>query len=182
MMELMTDATASPIRQVIRRAVALVVVLAAAAVLAGCGPGTRPTPTPTPVDVAPHSLVMVIRHGEKPDGSNPGVDANGATDDSSLISRGWDRAHRLVDLFDPAQGPPRPGLARPTAIYAAGANNDGEGQRTRETVVPLADHLVSGAQDHMPLAGVYSSVAAARSRRARARRHRPRTAGGYRHH
>ena len=47
---------------------------------------------------------------------------------------GWDRAHRLVDLFDPAQGPPRPGLARPTAIYAAGANDDGEGERTRETV------------------------------------------------
>jgi hypothetical protein len=30
---------------------------------------------------------------------------------------------------------------RPEAIYAAGANDDGEGKRTRETVQPLADHL-----------------------------------------
>ena len=80
-------------------------------------------------------------HGEKPDGSHPGIDANGNQDDSSLTEVGWDRAHRLVDLFDPAQGSPRPGLARPTAIYAAGANDNGEGQRTRETVTPLADKL-----------------------------------------
>jgi hypothetical protein len=54
---------------------------------------------------------------------------------------GWDRAHRLVDLFDPPQGSLRPGLARPKSIYAAGANSNGEGQRTRETVTPLADKL-----------------------------------------
>jgi broad specificity phosphatase PhoE len=84
---------------------------------------------------------MVIRHGEKPDDSNPGVDAQGNEDDSSLTQIGWNRAHRLVDLFDPAQGPPRPGLARPKAIYAAGANDNGEGARTRETVKPLADQL-----------------------------------------
>jgi hypothetical protein len=35
----------------------------------------------------------------------------------------------------------RPGLARPVAIYAAGANENGEGQRTRETVAPLAGRL-----------------------------------------
>jgi hypothetical protein len=125
----------------VRRAVGLVVVLAASAVLAGCGPGTRPASTPTPGDVAPRSLVMVIRHGEKPDGTSPGVDANGATDDSSLTSVGWERAHRLVDLFDPTDGPLRPGLGRPTAIYAAAANDDGEGLRTRETVGPLAEQL-----------------------------------------
>jgi broad specificity phosphatase PhoE len=84
---------------------------------------------------------MVIRHGEKPDGSKPGVDARGNQDDSSLTEIGWNRAHRLVDLLDPAHGPPRPGLARPKAIYAAGANDNGEGARTRETVTPLADHL-----------------------------------------
>ena len=48
---------------------------------------------------------------------------------------------RLVDLFDPAEGDPRPRLARPDRIYAAGVTDDGEGQRTRETVVPLADAL-----------------------------------------
>jgi len=84
---------------------------------------------------------MVIRHGEKPDDSNAGVDAKGNQDDSSLTEVGWDRAHRLVDLFDPAQAPPRQGLGRPKTIYAAGANDNGEGQRTRETVEPLADKL-----------------------------------------
>jgi hypothetical protein len=58
-----------------------------------------------------------------------------------LTDIGWDRAHRLVDLFDPAQGSPRAGLARPKVIYAAGANGNGEGMRTRETVTPLADKL-----------------------------------------
>jgi hypothetical protein len=62
-------------------------------------------------------------------------------DNSSLTEIGWNRAHRLVDLFAPAQSPPRAGLARPTAIYAANANANGEGMRTRETVQPLADAL-----------------------------------------
>src|SRR5205085_2056346 len=87
------------------------------------------------------ALVMIIRHGEKPDGSHPGVDANGHPDDSSLTVTGWNRANRLVNVFDPAQGAPRPGLARPTVIYAAGANDNGEGTRTRETVTPLAHAL-----------------------------------------
>jgi hypothetical protein len=83
---------------------------------------------------------MIIRHGEKPDGSHPGIDASGNQDDSSLTEVGWDRAHRLADLFDQAPAP-RPGLSRPSRIYAAGANDDGEGARTRETVQPLANRL-----------------------------------------
>jgi hypothetical protein len=84
---------------------------------------------------------MIIRHGEKPDDTNPGGDANGNQDDTSWTAIGGNRAYRLVDLVDPAQGPPRPGLARPEAIYAAGANDDGDGARTRETVAALADKL-----------------------------------------
>ena len=105
------------------------------------GPGSAAVPTPgtTAGGVVPSTLVMIIRHGEKPDDTNPGVDAN--QDNTSLTEIGWNRAYRLVDLVDPAQGHPRPGLARPTAIYAAGANDDGEGSRTRETVAALADQL-----------------------------------------
>lgn len=84
---------------------------------------------------------MIIRHGEKPDGTAPGLDENGDEDDSSLTAVGWQRAHALVDLFDPPHGAPRPGLARPDAIYAAGVTDEGEGQRTRETVAPLAEAL-----------------------------------------
>ena len=90
---------------------------------------------------APRDVVMIIRHGEKPDGSAPGIDEDGNDDDNSLTAIGWQRAHGLVDLFDPARGVPRPGLAVPDRIYAAGATDDGEGQRTRETVAPLATAL-----------------------------------------
>ena len=147
-------------RTTVTRTTMALVALATSVVLAGCGAGTAstpvapvddaatstvatPTPEPAPDAVASGTVVMVIRHGEKPedDDSGPGLDANGVEDDSSLTAVGWDRAHRLVDLFDPAAGDPRPGLARPKAIYAAGANDNGEGQRTRETVQPLADRL-----------------------------------------
>jgi broad specificity phosphatase PhoE len=124
----------------LRRVVALLA-LAMSVAAAGCGVSPGPTPAAEPPGVAPGTLVMVIRHGEKPDGSHPGVDAQGNKDDSSLTATGWERANRLVDLFDPVPGPPRPGLATPKAIYAAGANDDGEGLRPRETVMPLAARL-----------------------------------------
>jgi hypothetical protein len=84
---------------------------------------------------------MIIRHGEKPDGTAPGIDPSGRPDSSSLTQVGWTRARRLADLFAPVQGSTRPGVARPVAIYAAGANNSGQGARTRETVAPLAQRL-----------------------------------------
>jgi hypothetical protein len=128
-----------------RRAVLrTITALGVAAVLSGCGTATAPAPVTAPDAVAPPAtatVVMVIRHAEKPEGKKPGFDAQGREDDSSLTRTGWDRAHRLVDLFAPAQGSPRPGLTRPATIYAAGANDEGEGKRTRETVTPLAERL-----------------------------------------
>jgi broad specificity phosphatase PhoE len=128
-----------------------VITLVLSAVLTACAtggsspPGAAPSPAGsggTSSDVAAQgTVVMVIRHGEKPDGSDPGVDAQGKKDDSSLTAVGWQRAEALADLFDPTSGPLRPGLARPTAIYASGANDDGEGKRPRETVAPLAQRL-----------------------------------------
>ena len=100
------------------RAVTAVMAFAMSVVLSGCGTRTSgPTPLP-PATVAPGAVVMVIRHGEKPDSANPGVDANGKPDDSSLTAIGWTRAHRLVDIFDPEEGPARPGLATPCATSA----------------------------------------------------------------
>jgi hypothetical protein len=89
------------------------------------------------------TVIMIIRHGEKPDDSSPlpGISVTGVEDDSSLTQIGWNRANALVNIFDPAQGPVRPGLARPATIFAAGANEDGEGKRTRETIGPLAHKL-----------------------------------------
>jgi broad specificity phosphatase PhoE len=134
-----------------RTAIAIVALAVSAALSAcgtptgnGTGTGAAPAtaaPGLAPAEVAPQDVVMLIRHAEKPDGALPGVDADGNEDDSSLTEVGWQRANKLVDLFDPAQGVPRAGLARPAAIYAAGVTDDGEGQRTRETVAPLADRL-----------------------------------------
>jgi broad specificity phosphatase PhoE len=131
-----------------------VALLALSVVLAGCGSGRTPastaggvaspagqTPTATSGNVAPAPLVMIIRHGERPDWTHPGVDASGNPDDASLTTIGWNRARGLVNVLDPAHGSPRPGVGRPKAIYAAGANSSGEGRRTRETVTPLADAL-----------------------------------------
>ena len=123
----------------------IMVLVLAAITLAGCAPSAgsadQRTTAADPAGVPVGTVVMVIRHGEKPDGSTEGIDAEGKPDDSSLTAVGWQRANRLVDLFDPASGQLRPGLARPAAIYAAGANDAGEGQRTRETVEPLAARL-----------------------------------------
>jgi hypothetical protein len=52
-----------------------------------------------------------------------------SADRRALTEIGWERANRLVDLFDAVPGPPRPGLATPKAIYAAGGNDAGKGRR-----------------------------------------------------
>lgn len=144
-----TDRTAARIGELMALTGAAVAALGAVVVLlvliggAGAAPGAvAPAPGAAPAEPAgPPDLVMIIRHGEKPDADHPGVDADGLTDAGSLTATGWERAYRLVDLFAPAQGPLRPGLARPVAVYAAGATDDGDGTRTRETVTPLAEHL-----------------------------------------
>jgi broad specificity phosphatase PhoE len=115
--------------------------LALAAAITGCAGNTRRMPPALSTGLAPSTLVMVIRHGEKPDSSHQGLDAHGNPDDSSLTAIGWERANQLAELLDPIPGPPRAGLATPKAIYAAGANDEGEGLRPRETVTPLAARL-----------------------------------------
>ena len=71
---------------------------------------------------------MLVRHGEKPgEGSPPhGVNKHGERDEHSLSVQGWTRAGALVQLFAPDAGTARSGLARPTAVYAAGGSG-GEG-------------------------------------------------------
>ncbi len=156
--------TAKPRRRPSRGTVALVAAaaLAVATAVVGYASQYRPVVGP-PAAIAPWApapsvsggpgagtsgpaigtVIMIIRHGEKPDDSSPlpGVSVTGVEDDSSLTQIGWNRANALVNIFDPAQGPIRPGLARPAAIFAAGANEDGEGKRTRETIGPLAHKL-----------------------------------------
>lgn len=86
----------------------------------------------------PAPFVMIIRHAEKPDKEIPrGMRHGGEPDVHSLIPRGWIRAGALAEMFASS---PRPGLVRPTAIYAA-SGEDGAGRRLRQTVRPLAERL-----------------------------------------
>lgn len=89
-------------------------------------------------DAGGEALVMIIRHGEKPDGGHPGLDENGGHDGKSLTERGWSRARALPTLF----APPAPGLRTPARILAAADQGPLAGaHRMRQTVTPLAAKL-----------------------------------------
>jgi hypothetical protein len=92
-------------------------------------------------------VVMIIRHGEKPEGSGKpyGITDAGERDEESLTVRGWTRAGALAELFDPrgADGgavAPRAGLSRPATIFASDPHSHGS-KRPEQTVTPLAQAL-----------------------------------------
>lgn len=90
------------------------------------------------------TVIMIIRHAEKPDGVDLGVDEMGLADDQSLIVRGWQRAGALAGLF----GKDRP-LPVPDRIYASASGKlktpDGKlgsrSKRPTQTVSVLAAKL-----------------------------------------
>jgi hypothetical protein len=88
------------------------------------------------------SVIMLIRHAEKPPASGPpfGITANGQQDPESLTVQGWQRAGALVELFDPKVGKLRKGITRPTALFASSPGSHGS-KRPLETVTPLAQRL-----------------------------------------
>jgi hypothetical protein len=93
----------------------------------------------------PATKLMLIRHGEKPDGSATGVDLKGKLDDHELTVRGWQRAGALVPFFADA----RPGgssslIERPAAIFATAPVSHSESERPLHTVTPLAERLGIG--------------------------------------
>jgi hypothetical protein len=82
--------------------------------------------------------IMVIRHAEKPDGTNAGVLLNGTSNTESLIVQGWQRAGALAVLFDPNSGAlQNPNLAVPQSFFAAKFDPAKHSQRPYETLLPL---------------------------------------------
>lgn len=65
------------------------------------------------------STIFLIRHAEKPDGTNKGVDETGAPDKESLIVRGWQRAGALAVFFGSPEG-----LPAPERIYASASRKE----------------------------------------------------------
>ncbi|MGC2403387.1 MAG: histidine phosphatase family protein [Acidobacteriaceae bacterium] len=94
--------------------------------------------------------IMVIRHGEKPNGAITGVKASGEPSARDLTVRGWQRAGALACLFAPARGALQNDLlAKPAFIFASAAVDAPEGgnsrsRRSYETVMPLAELLGIG--------------------------------------
>ena len=88
----------------------------------------------------PATKIMLIRHAEKPDGNDGGVDQKGNPDKHDLIVRGWQRAGALVQFFanprDP-NGPIRP----PATIFATEPTTGSDSKRPLHTVTPLAKFL-----------------------------------------
>ncbi|MER7846109.1 hypothetical protein ABTZ03_19390 [Kitasatospora sp. NPDC096077] len=116
--------------------------LAAPLALTGCSSGKKKNKTDAPAarasDPGGAAFVMIVRHGEKPTGDQPGLDENGKHDGKSLTQRGWDRAKALPTLFSP----PAAGLRTPARIYAATDQGPMAGaHRMRQTVTPLGAAL-----------------------------------------
>ena len=88
------------------------------------------------------SRIMLIRHAEKPAGTEPpfGITVDGAMDPLSLTVVGWQRAGALVELFDPAVGAVRSSLARPMHLFASNPGTNGS-KRPLETITPLSQRL-----------------------------------------
>ena len=88
----------------------------------------------------PATTIMLIRHAEKPDGNDSGVDPKGNPDKHDLIVRGWQRAGALVRFFaDPCD--PNSPIKRPATIFATEPNSGSESNRPLHTVTPLAKFL-----------------------------------------
>ncbi|MCX8252952.1 MAG: histidine phosphatase family protein [Beijerinckiaceae bacterium] len=89
--------------------------------------------------------IMLVRHAEKPDETfpGPGLNAEGAEDDKSLVVRGWQRAGAWAALFGSSFATEDYPL--PNVVYAAApprVSKDADySRRPFETAIPTADRL-----------------------------------------
>jgi hypothetical protein len=88
----------------------------------------------------PATRIMVIRHAEKPDDKDGGVDPKGNPDKHDLIVRGWERAGALVQFFANPHDPNGP-IKRPATIFATEPSTGSDSKRPLHTVTPLAKFL-----------------------------------------
>lgn len=100
-------------------------------------PVTQPPTEPMP-PVTATKIIMIARHGEKPDSKHPGfTDITFSKQDShSLTANGWIRAR---DLYPDVFAKPKAGLVKPDQVYAA----DGPvaGERMKQTASFLSPAL-----------------------------------------
>ena len=88
----------------------------------------------------PATKIMLIRHAEKPDDKDGGVDQKGNADKHDLIVRGWQRAGALVQFFANPPDPNGP-IKPPATIFATEPATGSESKRPLHTVTPLKQWL-----------------------------------------
>ena len=88
----------------------------------------------------PATKIMLIRHAEKPDDKDGGVDQKGNPDKHDLIVRGWVRAGALVQFFANPRDPNTP-IKKPATIFATEPSSQTASKRPLHTVTPLAKFL-----------------------------------------
>jgi hypothetical protein len=88
----------------------------------------------------PATTIMLIRHAEKPDDEDGGVDQKGKPDKHDLIVRGWQRAGALVQFFAYPRDPNGP-IKLPATIFATEPASGSESKRPLRTVTPLGQWL-----------------------------------------
>jgi hypothetical protein len=86
------------------------------------------------------TTIMLIRHAEKPDDEDGGVDQKGKPDKHDLIVRGWQRAGALVQFFAKPRDPNGP-IKPPATIFATEPATGSESKRPLRTVTPLGQWL-----------------------------------------
>ena len=88
----------------------------------------------------PATRITLIRHAEKPDDKDGGVDQKGQPDKHDLVVRGWQRAGALVQFFANPRDPNGP-IMQPAAIFATEPTTGSESKRPLHTVTPLEQLL-----------------------------------------
>src|ERR1700728_3596693 len=86
----------------------------------------------------PRTLLM-IRHGEKTDHGDKGVDSHGDANPDGLIPRGWERAGALVTLFAPNRTTLNSALPSPGALVSPKYSDPVH--RPDLTLLPLSQRL-----------------------------------------
>lgn len=97
--------------------------------IAGLAIPVHPTPPSAPDKAYVPAHIILIRHAEEPSNA----------DNPHLSTKGEVRAEHLVEFM--THDPAMIRLGTPVAIYATETTHDGNGERTQETVAPLAKVL-----------------------------------------
>lgn len=102
--------------------------------------------------------VVLLRHAEKPEGDQRGVDERGHEDAGALSVRGWQRAGALVRWLVPLHRPAPFGL--PAGLWAAPSTPAHPSRRPALTLMPLGQWLSEPVRTELDVHDLDAAAAA----------------------